>query len=860
MAVELATGYVSLVPSAVNIAEGIARELGAPVSQAAQAAGADAGKKLSQGLLSGAGESGKKLLETLGILTVGAFAVKAAVDVEDANNTIVRSTGATGAALKGLEDSFRNVASTTSASFDSVSTTLSQLYQRTGLTGKALEALTAEVLAFNRISRDSPITVTQLTQALAGFNVPADQMGKILDHLFVISQRTGVPLNQLLDTLVSAGPIARQFGFSVEFTAGFLAQLNQAGVDTNSIMPGLRKAFTQFAKDGREPAAALQETIGQMQQLLSTGQIAAARQLAVQLFGPRGVGLVDAAIAGKFSLQSLTETIDTTGAGILETSKKTGTLAGALGILRNNLKLAFAEFATPAIDAANGALRAILPTVQGLGRDFASLPDPVKITAAALIGLVSLAGPLGNLGQGLGGLATIAKGVGTGFELAAVRGLELVDSLKAITLAGALTASALTLGLAAAGVGLVYLLSQSGKLPDNLARAATEGERFGRQLVLQSKAAGDEATQIKYLEDRLAGLNFQRAQLVSQRADLRSGPLSANPEDIKASDDAFRALDEQLKSLDAEHAIATKRIRELKQAQKEAAAQHQATKNSLQSYASSVAAGGSATDAFAKLTDEAKKAVNDFESALLAGAGGEVGYQQALLNITKAENDLNEARAGGDPQKIAEAELALQQARLQGVHAADDLDKATQDLVTSIRDGTISYDAQRAALLEQIRLHPENAAGYQLEIDKLDRAKAAVDAIPPTASTRYVVDTSAADAALAHIRDVFGEINNFDLITVVGQSIPFRAARGGIFSSPVIAAEAGTEAILPLDDPARAYDVLKQSGLIGDFMSLSSHPASDVRRGGLTIEKAYFGDTGVVADLDYFAATRMAGN
>lgn len=853
MAIELATGYVNLVPSAQGIAEGIAKELGVPVSKAAQEAGANAGKKISDGLLGGVGDTGKQLLEKLGLLAVGAFAIKSAIDVEDANNIIVRSTGATGAALSGLEGSFRNVASTTSASFDVVASTLSQLYQRTGLQGKALESLTSQVVTFNRISKDSPITVQALTSALAGFNVPGAQMGTILDHLFVISQKTGVPLSDLLGILQTAGPIARQFGFSIDFTAGFLAQLNRAGVDASTIMPGLRSAFVQFAKAGREPAQALQETIAQIQGFIRTGDLASARNIAVQLFGARGTGLVDAAISGKINLDSLNQTVAATGDGILATGAKTGTLSGALGILRNNAKLALAQFATPALDAANQALRSILPTVRSLGDDFATLPDPIKVSAVALVGLTQLVGPLSNLGQAADTVGRVGRSIGTGFELAAVRGLELIDAIKAITLAQA--------GMALAAVGVIAIpvaigfavnaLLDSASKAQHVTEALEKGRTAGKDWA-EVIIAGARATEVPLdaLKQRLWFLQASQANLVTQ---YKQGKLST--EEAAAAHGKYGTAIDSVQSA----------ISRMKTEQAAARAEAEATKASLSGYASTVLVGGDATQAFSQLTADAKKALVDFQATLLAAAGGEVGYQQALINISKAEDDLAQALKDhpGDLALIHEKEVAVTAARLAGVQAVESRTKAEQDLVDKIHGDASFYDTELARLEKERDTYPELAGAIQLEIDKLNAAKDSADKLPASVSTKYTVDASDAfatlDALVPKLQAIGLSPGAVDLLTFKSLRAPATAA-GGLFDTPQFRmfAEAGPEAVLPLNDPARSWQLIADAGLLGSA-GKASQPASGASGGGLRIENAHFGDEGVLADLDYFARTRMAG-
>lgn len=410
MAVELATAYVSIVPSAQGIGASIAKEL-APVESAAASTGTKAGSSLSGGLFGavkketeGAVGPGGPIGNILGVLGptgtiaaagigLGAVLFSAASDVDSALDTIQVSTGATGKVLDGLGDSFKNVAASTPSSFGDISKTLAEVYQRTGLTGPALEGLTTQVLDFNRTTKDSPIAVKDLTLALSGFNVPAKDSGKALDNLFRISQNTGVPLAELISTLNTAGPSARGFGFDVSTTAGLMAQLNRAGVDSSSIIPGLRKAFVGFAKDGKEPAGALRDVIGQMDGLIKAGDLAGARNLAVQTFGGKGVGLVDAALSGKLSLAELSKTFATTGDGIIATAKKTDDAGESLKTLGNNAKLIGAELGKPIFDLVSDGLKKLVPLAHDAAKEiaefikwgeksgvFATLGDAIKVS------------------------------------------------------------------------------------------------------------------------------------------------------------------------------------------------------------------------------------------------------------------------------------------------------------------------------------------------------------------------------------------------------------------------------------------------------------------------------------------------
>lgn len=274
-------------------------------------------------------------------------------------------------------------------------------------------------------------------------------MGEVLDRLFVTSQKTGVPLNDLVSTLQSAGPVVRQFGLPIEQAAGLLATLDKAGVDAGPAIFGLRKAFTTFAKAGKEPKEALQAIIGQIQNLAKAGDLAAARKIGVDLFGARGVGIVDAAVNGKLSLEALTKTFDSTGKGIRATAASTSTMSAKLGVLKNNAQLALAELGGPLLNIATASLKAIVPVVQTLAGVFTKLPGPVQGAAVGMVALGAVAGPIARLAKGIAGVGRAAFGAAKGIAAAAqatVRFFTAGNATKLLASFGKAASSVLSFG------------------------------------------------------------------------------------------------------------------------------------------------------------------------------------------------------------------------------------------------------------------------------------------------------------------------------------------------------------------------------------------------------------------------------
>lgn len=825
MATEVGSGYVSLVPSAKGFGPAVAQLIGGPVEQAAGETGAKAGKSLQSSLLGQVQGVGGKLLGALGFAGIGLAAFKSAEDVENAQNIIIRSTGATGKAAEGLEASFKNIAKSSPASFDTIASALSTVYQRTGLTGQGLEGLTRQIVTFNRITKDSPLDVAQLTQALAGFNVPAAEMGKTLDQLFTTSQHTGVPLADLVSTLVTAGPVARQFGFSVSFTAGLLAQLNKAGVDTNSIMPGLRRAFIQFAKDGREPAGALRDVLGQMDALVKKGDELGAQSLAVKLFGARGVGLVDAAVSGKLSLESLSQTFDSTGKGILATASTTGTLSGKLGILKNQAVLAFASFGTPLLKAATGALADAIPIVTQLGDVLTTLQPAIQpgiLAFGAFYATSKLLVPVvGFVTKGVESLSLALAGLDAERSFAATSAFaaglgRLAPALPGLAAGGVLVAASFDqmgksaggtaegiIGTTIAGAALGSVIPGVGTAVGGAAGAAIgAGIAFGKWAT-QSESLEDKLKSLDQAAKGLHGTGDDLARTFIQKLIPAAADAAPNLRGAATSVFAFRQVAEQSIGTAARLAEQFKgtQLYTAFQITLQRVAGSQRELNQDQQTGSLIAQGYT-TDT-ANLTS----ALSDLQSVVLAASGGQIGYQQSIINVQKAQTDLNDAIAqyGPDSDQARDAQLNLASAQNQAAGATLSLDQAQSALQAKYKD-TSSVDAAIAQLQQQQQEYPATADSLNPLIFQLLTLKAKYDdsknlEIQANADQALGVIANLLDQ-LALVRASVEQAFGFQSGTVnlpAGIAAPKHSAAGNLLKAgePSIVGEEGWELFIP---------------------------------------------------------------
>ena len=274
----------------------------------------------------------------LGFAGVAAAGAKMAFDigrsVETMENNIVAGTGASGAALEGLIDSARQVATEVPQSFDEVSRALADVNTAFGFTGARLEEQTELFLDFARIAGvDVAQAITSADSALTVFG--ENDADEALGDLLRVAQATGRPMDQLLSSIETFGPVFANMGFSLEETTALMGGLEQAGIDVTRISPGLNRFSREVAAVGGDPRQALEQTVAAIERATTDVD---ALNIATEAFGAEGAQRLAAAIrAGAFDLGDFNGLLGD-GTGIVEEqSDAMLTLGDRFDILKNRL-------------------------------------------------------------------------------------------------------------------------------------------------------------------------------------------------------------------------------------------------------------------------------------------------------------------------------------------------------------------------------------------------------------------------------------------------------------------------------------------------------------------------------------------
>lgn len=370
------------------------------------------------GTLDRMGLAGGKATAALGLVGVGAglagiAGLRMGDDYDAATDLIRSKTGQTGESLAGLEQSFKNVAGRVKEDIGTVSSVMSELAQRTGLTGPALEDLTQRVIEFSRVTgTDATENTALITRLFGDWSIATEDQAGTLDELMRASQATGLEVDDLMSTVVQFGAPLRLLGFSLEESAAMLGKWEKEGVNTDTMLTGLKFAVKSLAAEG-VPASDMAATL--RDRIKSIGDSADPVSESMKLFGLRaGADLAAAIKEGRFSIDDLVDTIENGGDTVKAAAADTRDFGDGISELKNQIATAIGPITDDFAGLADSLGNAIflLPAVTGaVGSLTGALWAKVAAAAAANGGWATYlktlgpsAGILGAVGIGLVGV------------------------------------------------------------------------------------------------------------------------------------------------------------------------------------------------------------------------------------------------------------------------------------------------------------------------------------------------------------------------------------------------------------------------------------------------------------------------
>jgi phage-related minor tail protein len=281
-----------------------------------------------------------------GITAVGAAVVGVTKGLYDLgaewtsiSDDITIRTGKMGNDLKALNDTVGNIGNTTAAPLGTIGEIVGQLSQ--SMPGLAENNTALEQMGSNLAflaAHGVEVNIHELGMAFSAFNVNVADQVKTLDDLTNVSQKTGIPLNELIHTATEGAPQFKQFGLSLGQSTGLLASFDEAGISGEKSVTALRVALGKLANDPRGAAAALADVIDQIKKFHDASQEASAIDLAKTTFGTRNFApFLDAIESGKVGVEGLKKAVEETGRSVKDMQDNTDHAAEAWQKLSNHL-------------------------------------------------------------------------------------------------------------------------------------------------------------------------------------------------------------------------------------------------------------------------------------------------------------------------------------------------------------------------------------------------------------------------------------------------------------------------------------------------------------------------------------------
>ncbi|MFR2833537.1 phage tail tape measure protein [Enterococcus sp.] len=391
----------------------------------------DTAKKLQK--IEEAGEKvsnvGKKMSVgvTAPIVAAGAAGLAAFSEVDEALDTIINKTGATGDVADSLATSFENVGSNTHLELQTVGEAIGEVNTQFGFMDKKLEDSTNYILQFAEINgTDVSQSAIYARQAIEAYDLSYDDLNKVLDVTTKTSQNTGQAVDSLFDSAIKGAPQIKQLGLSFGEGVTLMGQFEQAGVDGNAALSSLSKATVAYAKDGKS----LSEGLGELQDKIKNASSETdAINAAAEVFGTKGgPRMADAIRRGTLNLEDLAKIADESQGSVGETFEATLDPIDKSNQAMNNAKLALADVGEsvqisllPFFEMAIDALKSFKgwwdSLDQGTKNWIITLAGIAAVIGPALVVIGTLMSSVTKITAGVKDLATVWSGLGKLFGL-----------------------------------------------------------------------------------------------------------------------------------------------------------------------------------------------------------------------------------------------------------------------------------------------------------------------------------------------------------------------------------------------------------------------------------------------------------
>ncbi|HFK2761639.1 TPA: phage tail tape measure protein [Enterococcus faecalis] len=347
---------------------------------------------------------------TAPIMAAKAASVKAYEDMRASQAKLINQTGKTGEEAEKLKKSLDNLYGSSAKDSGELAEALGTIVQRFDVTGKAAEEMTTKFLTFARVNNvDAPTAIEKVSRAMGDAGIETSKYSDVLDMLTVASKESGIEVVALSENLAKYGAPMRALGIDTKNSIALFAGWEKAGVNTEIAFSGMKKAISNWGKEGKDAGVEFKNV---MQQIKDAPTIADATALSIKAFGAKaGPDLADAIQGGRFEVDKYIEALDGAGGKLDEIGGESGNPMSKMTVAMHNLNLALIPFGEIIIEAMIPAVKQFAEFMQGLVSKLDGMDEGTRKTIITIAGVVAAIGPvlvvLGTLASSISSLIPV---------------------------------------------------------------------------------------------------------------------------------------------------------------------------------------------------------------------------------------------------------------------------------------------------------------------------------------------------------------------------------------------------------------------------------------------------------------------
>lgn len=409
---------------------------------------------------------------TAGITALGSASIVAWSEVDDAMDSLIKMTGASGQTLEEFENIVNSIATTIPTDFATTANAVGEVNTRFDVTGEELEKLSTLFIEFSELNGTDVVgSIDQVSSMMKAWGLEASQTAQVLNLLNGVGQNTGISVDTLSNLMQDNALFFKEFNLTTAQSATLLGSMEKNGIDASVGMTALKNAMAKAVSEGKT----LPEVLRDFEWGIETAGISELDKLemAKELFGGKAYAEIYQAMKeGNLSFMNISGSMSDYSYSVENTFREIQDPIDEFTTAMNELKLLGAELGDEIIPVLVDVLHDLKPILDDLKEAWESMSEEEQKELIENLGKLALLAPalstsgrvISGLGHGISGLAKAGKALsslGIGAKIASMFGSGAGVGTAGASI-GATIGTSLLAGFASAFAG-----GAVGKLLDN---------------------------------------------------------------------------------------------------------------------------------------------------------------------------------------------------------------------------------------------------------------------------------------------------------------------------------------------------------------------------------------------------------